>query len=286
MSSAPPAWLITGASSGFGKLLALHVLKQGHRAIATVRNRSKASSAVNEIESAGGKVIEMDVTAPEALLRQTTLEADRIYDGGIDILVNNAGFGLISAVEDITDAEARSQFDTNFFGPLTIIRTLLPSFREKGSRAAIVNISSTAGITVIPSGGLYSASKFALEGLSEGLKLELAPFGTRVLIINPGMFRTNFQSAVKPSDKKLSEAYKDGPVDKMMKWSNNSVGNQSGDPEKGVEAIFNAVVKADPDVMRVMLGKGACRRFQAKIDSLQHDLDAGRDIAQACDYPQ
>jgi NAD(P)-dependent dehydrogenase (short-subunit alcohol dehydrogenase family) len=161
MSSTSPVWFITGCSSGFGTGLALTALNMGHRVIASSRNPSRTPDLVSQVQSLGGYWLTLDVTSPNA--SDVVKEALKIY-GHIDYFVNNAGYGLLGAIEDFSEEEYRHQMEVNFFAPLKLIQTVLPSMRERRS-GTIVNISSTSGQDGIPACGLYSASKFALEGM-------------------------------------------------------------------------------------------------------------------------
>lgn len=173
--------LITGASSGIGQACARHLARRGYRVFGTSR-RPDASAT-------GFTMILMDVT-DDASVHRGVEEVMR-QAGRLDVLVNNAGFGIAGAVEDTSPEEAREQLETNFFGVLRLCRAVLPIMRAQGS-GTIVNIGSLAGLIALPFQGLYSASKFALEGLSEALRMEVQPFGIRVVLIEPGDVRTNF----------------------------------------------------------------------------------------------
>lgn len=209
-----PVWLITGASNGFGLEMCLHVLRAGHRVIGSVRSKTKAAPAGEQIEQAGGSLIELDMTESQASI------ASKIHAlGRIDYLINVAGYSILAACEDITyvatnlrrrskrkqddwspltccrDNEATLQMNTNFFGPLYTLQAVLPAMRAQRS-GTIVNISSGAAQDPLPACSLYSASKAALEAASESLAKEVAPHNIRVLIVEPGNFRTNFVGAV------------------------------------------------------------------------------------------
>lgn len=176
--------LITGASSGIGQACAQYLARQGYRVFGTSR-RPGASTA-------DFQMIPMDVTDEDSV-RRGVEEVIR-QAGRLDVLVNNAGFGIAGAVEDTSPEEALAQLETNFFGVLRLCRAVLPIMRAQGS-GTIVNIGSLAGLIALPFQGLYSASKFALEGLSEALRMEVQPFGIRVVLIEPGDVRTNFTSS-------------------------------------------------------------------------------------------
>ncbi|CBF86753.1 hypothetical protein AN2393.2 [Aspergillus nidulans FGSC A4] len=281
-------WFITGASSGFGLDLALLALSSGHKVIATVRNASKSSSSVAAIKAKGGEVLEFDVTKADTV-SDTVEKANALY-GGIDILVNNAGYSLLGAVEDMTDDEAKLQMETNFFGPFRLIRSFLPTLRSrKNGGATIVNVSSVAGQDALPTCGLYAASKFALEGLSEALAREVAPFNISVLIVEPGAFRTNFLSAVQKTVTPLSEPYKGGPVDVVLGKFEAAQGKQRGDPRKAVQRVFEVVTGTGEagalkgKILRLPLGPDCVERVEGKMGRLQSDFDAARGVAMGTD---
>jgi NAD(P)-dependent dehydrogenase (short-subunit alcohol dehydrogenase family) len=158
--AAPQTWLITGASSGFGAILAEAVLKAGHRVVATARNPVKAAQTCPQIESLGGTWLQLDVTRPDT---KETVEETIRKQGRIDVVVNNAGYALLGSVEDMSEEEIHQQINTNVYGPMRVIKAALPFMRAQRS-GTIVNISSIAGLQAQPSCSLYAASKFALEG--------------------------------------------------------------------------------------------------------------------------
>lgn len=288
MSSIPPVWLITGSSSGIGIALALRVLQAKHHVIATVRSKAKSAAAVSELEAAGAKVTELDLAAGDTTIAAAAQEALRIY-GRVDVVVNNAGYAVIGPVEDIDDAASRAQLETNYFGPMSLIRALLPSLRAQKS-GVIVNVSSTAGFDGLPSSGVYSASKFALEGASEGLAREIGPLGINTLIIEPGGFRTNFGGALAWAGDGISEPYKGGPVEgavaRLREYAEKRT--QKGDPIKGAEVIFDSVEKVRGekrvDVKRVLMGSDAIQRMEYKLGQLQRDLKDGLELAKSTDF--
>ena len=164
MALSTPTWLITGCSSGFGYEIALAALRAGHNVIATSRNPSKTSDAVSAVTSEpNGKWLALDVTAPQESINKTIAEAEFLF-GAIDILVNNAGYSVIGPAEEIPEDVARKQYETNYWGPLKTIRAVLPSMRKRKS-GTIVNVSSVAGMTALPTAAFYAGSKWALEGM-------------------------------------------------------------------------------------------------------------------------
>ena len=183
--------LITGASSGIGKATALYLAERGYNVIATSRDASRLEELHTEAAERGASIvgIELDINSDAAVSR---IVPELIAQHGtIDVLVNNAGFGLWGPVEILSDAELKDQFETNFFAAVRMMQAVLPAMIERRS-GTIVNISSVLGRMDTPFNGAYVSSKFALEGISESLKIEVQPFGVRVAMVQPGLFRTNF----------------------------------------------------------------------------------------------
>ena len=185
--------------------------------------------------------------------------------------------------------EIRTQFDTNFLGAIAVMKGAIPAFREHRT-GTIINISSTAGVAGNPGSSVYSASKFALEGLSEGLAAELTEFGVRVMIVQPGGFRTNFQGAVmRPEKGRLSEPYQGTTANKMMDKLESGHGKQPGDPEKAAQAIVDAVTgeglgKDVQGLIRLPLGIDAIERWRATLKSLTENVDKTEAIARNAVY--
>ncbi len=194
MSRSSQVALVTGASSGFGKVIAERLGRTGITVYGTSRSRRADEPAY--------RMIPMDVGDETSVREAVATVVDR--ESRIDILVNNAGMGIAGAVEDTTISEAQRQFDTNFFGAVRVIQVVLPHMRGQGS-GSIINIGSIAGQIGTPFQGFYSASKFALEGLTEALRLELRPFGIDVVVIEPGDFKTGFTDS-----RVVAEAASDG----------------------------------------------------------------------------
>ncbi|RDL37147.1 NAD(P)-binding Rossmann-fold containing protein [Venustampulla echinocandica] len=275
----PPVWFITGCSSGFGLELALIALGEGHKVIATSRNPSKTPSLVSQVGSLGGKWLPLDVCAPEAELAQTVEKAIAIY-GRIDILVNSAGYAILGALETISVEEVRAQMETNYFGPLTLTRLVLPTMRARRS-GTIVQISSTAGIEAKASRSAYCASKWALEAMSEALYNELEPLGVRVLLVEPGAFRSGFAGAVNIPKAALPKDY-EGTITQQVMDAVVKMGVDEksipGDVHKGCRAIFDVVMKSGQaegteEFLRLPLGKDSAKRWRVKIGDLQRTLE-------------
>ncbi|MCB9595028.1 MAG: SDR family oxidoreductase [Sandaracinaceae bacterium] len=181
--------LITGATSGIGRDTALYLASRGHRVIGTGRNER----ALAELRDAGVHALRMDVT-DDASIASAAAQVDAITDGyGLDVLVNNAGYGLFGPLEMLSDRDVRAQFDTNVFGLLAVTRTFLPQMRERGA-GKIINVSSVGGRLTLPLGGAYNATKYAVESMSDALRMEVKQFGVSVVLIEPGYIKTNFAS--------------------------------------------------------------------------------------------
>jgi NAD(P)-dependent dehydrogenase (short-subunit alcohol dehydrogenase family) len=189
--------------------------------------------------------------------------------GGLDMLVNNAGFGLMGAIEALDDAAIRAVMETNFFGALRVTRAAIPELRRQGG--VIINISSMAGMVGMAGAGAYCASKFALEGLSEALAQELAPFGVKVLVVEPGAFRTDFSGrSIRTPGAKI-DAYagmQAGEVATLLKQYH---GHEPGDPVKAVDAILRTLDSQEMP-LRLMLGADAVSAIQAKQDVLRREM--------------
>lgn len=274
-------WLITGASRGFGAELVSSALEHGDQVIAAARSPQNVQQAH---PGAGGSLltVQLDVTNPEQAIEATEAGVERF--GRIDVLVNNAGYGLFGAVEEITDAEARAIFDTNVFGLLNVTRAVLPILRAQGE-GRIINMGSSAGFASSAGRGLYSASKFAVEGITEALREELAPLGIHVTVVEPGSFRTNFLS---PDSKRRAavdnSAYAE-TVGAFQKAVEASDGKQPGDPVKAAAAIRRVASAAEPPV-RLQLGSDCVSLVETKLSSVAAELEKWRELSVSTDFPQ
>ena len=262
---APKTWFITGASSGFGTAFALHALERGDNVVATARNLSKLDALVAR---APDRVLplKLDVTRPADI--QPAIDAAVRRFGRIDWLFNNAGYGVVGAIEETSDAELRAVLDTNFFGAAAVTRAVLPVMRAQES-GAIVNISSMGGQMSFEGVGAYSASKFALEGMSEALALEVAPFGIKVLIVEPGAFRTEFGSDAL-RNMPVMAAYKDA-LSGIRGVLHQMHGAQPGDPAKAARAVASAL-EANVTPLRLQLGADSIGAVRAHAERLLEDL--------------
>ena len=266
-------WFITGASSGFGRIFAEEVLAKGERVVATARKPEVLSDLVEKYPETA-RAVKLDVTN-EADVKNAISEAVREF-GRIDVVINNAGYAVVGAIEEVTNAQAKEQFDTNVFGVLNVTREALPVLRAQHS-GHIVNIGSLVGISAFPSFGLYSASKFALEGISESLAAEVAPHGIKTTIVEPGPFHTGFSGkGVFWGENPLPEAY--ASTQELVDQFSEFDGPNAGDPRKGVKVIIEAVESENPP-FRLPLGLFAYEAIEAKLEGVKQEIAEWRERA-------
>ena len=266
-------WFITGCSTGLGRHLAEAVLIAGHSVVVTARNLADIDDLVSRYpDHAWG--LSLDVTDPAQVVTAVESSIDRF--GRIDVLVNNAGYGYRSAVEEAPTADVDALFAANFFGPVNLIKAVLPGMRARRS-GTIVNISSIA-VRITPAGsGYYAAAKGALEGMSGSLRKELAPLGISVIVVEPGGFRTDFggrslhQSPV-PIDDYAETA------GKRRKENDTSNPSRGGDPAKAAEVMIAAVESPSPPAILV-LGAPTVDLFRAELDARREELDAWEPVS-------
>ena len=277
MPHEPKTWLITGCSSGLGAALADAALIRGDRVMLTARKPETLSVVVERFPETA-RSIALDVT-DTASIERAIAATDEAF-GSLDVFVNNAGFGVIGAVEEVSPDEYRRMFETNVFGLIEATRAALPAVRR--SRGTIVNLSSGSGIATRAGFGVYSATKFAVEAISEALAQEAKPFGVRVLIVEPGQFRTEFLGrSMTIADARMP--FYDDTAAGMRDMSASMSGRQAGDPAKAARVIIEAV--DDPEApLRLPLGPDAHRNIEAKLASVAGDLDAWRDRTAATGF--
>jgi NAD(P)-dependent dehydrogenase (short-subunit alcohol dehydrogenase family) len=274
-----PTWMITGCSTGFGRELAHAVLSRGWNAVVTARNTAAVDDIVAD-HADTALALPLDVTKPTQIKAAVEQAAARF--GGIDVLVNNAGYGFRSAVEEADDADVRTLFETNFFGLLGLTQKVLPVMRAKG-HGFIVNISSTAGRRSQAGSGFYSATKFAVEGLSDGLRKEVKPLGIGVMVVEPGGFRTDFAGRSLHQSGRPIDAYA-GTAGKRRKENSNQHGNQPGDPARAADAIIQAVTSPQPP-FRLVLGRAAVQTIRGELDEQRREIDTWEETSIGADYP-
>ncbi|MEV4050628.1 oxidoreductase [Amycolatopsis sp. NPDC049688] len=267
-------WLITGCSAGFGREIALAALAAGDRVLATARR----PETLADLQEHGGdrlRTAALDVTDAGQIdaAVKTALEAF----GRIDVVVNNAGSGSVGAVEELTMDELRALMEVMFFGAVAVTKAALPHLRAQGS-GTVVQISSMGGQLSMPGFGAYCAAKFALEGLSEALAAEVAPFGVRVLIVEPGAFRTEFGGGRMHRSRTIDAyAVSTGGTREAVE---NMDGTQPGDPAKAAAAIVRAVGDDDAP-LRLALGADAVEAIRAHHEALAADLAAWEEVSRA-----
>jgi NAD(P)-dependent dehydrogenase (short-subunit alcohol dehydrogenase family) len=269
-------WLITGVSSGLGRSLAEAALARGDSVIGTVRQPGKAE-AFEALAPGRSKACLVDLA--DGARVAPAISAALENAGGVDVVVNNAGYGLAGAVEEVSEAEARHQMETNFFGLVAVTQAALPFLRGRGG-GHVVNISSLAGFQGILGMALYSASKFAVEGFSEALAAEAGHLGIRVTIVEPGAFRTNWSSnAAIVRSKRVIDAYA-ASAGRVRAGLTKLDGRQSGDPAKAAQAILSVVDAPNPP-LRLPLGADAVAALGQKLASMTKELEQWRAVAEA-----
>ncbi|WP_322101909.1 oxidoreductase [Paraburkholderia sp. J41] len=270
-------WLITGCSSGLGQQLAEAVAARDDQLVATARNPAVLQELVQRFPETV-RVCALDVTRPETAHAAVALAVESF--GGLDVLVNNAGYGVFGAIEEAMPDEYRPMFEVNVFGLIETTRAALPALRQRcGGR--IVNLSSTAGITGSAGSGYYAATKFAVEGLSEALDQEVRPLGLRVVIVEPGPFRTAFLGrSITMARRQISEYDQTAGQRRVYRDSND--GTQAGDPAKAVAIILRAVDSEAPP-LHLPLGPVAFNVADHKLAAFRENIEAWRQIAIATD---
>jgi NAD(P)-dependent dehydrogenase (short-subunit alcohol dehydrogenase family) len=282
MADAPskPVWFITGCSTGFGRELAIILLKHGYRVVATARDKARIEDIVAG-NPKNGLALALDVDKQGQI--DAAVKAAEARFGRIDVLVNNAGYGYLAAVEEGDDADIRAMFETNFFGLAAVTRAALPIMRAQKS-GAIVNISSVGGFIGFPGSGYYAATKFAVEGLSESLSKEVGPLGIKAIIVEPGPFRTDWAGRSLKTPRKPVDAYADTAIARRRQIQGIS-GSQAGDPVRASEAIIATVEKKDAP-LRLPLGGVAYDAIAAEIAALRKEHDSVEAVARGADYPK
>jgi NAD(P)-dependent dehydrogenase (short-subunit alcohol dehydrogenase family) len=270
-------WFITGAARGLGFEIATRALNAGHSVVATARNVGQVELAFADSPAFPERVLPVALDVTDEAQAKAAADAAISRFGSLDFLVNNAGRGLLGAVEEASAAEVEAVFATNVFGVLNVMRAILPHMRAARS-GHVVNIGSMGGFAQVAGWGVYGATKFALEGLSEAMHTELAPLGVSVTIVEPGSFRTNFLDG--SSLQKMSREFPDyaqtaGLMRQVVTVSN---GGQLSDPVKGAAAIFAAVTASQPP-FRFQVGPDAVAMVEAKLSAVRNELETWRDLA-------
>jgi NAD(P)-dependent dehydrogenase (short-subunit alcohol dehydrogenase family) len=273
-------WFITGASTGFGRILAEELLKSGNKVVATARKVAQVAD-LQEKYPATAKALALDVT--DAAQVAATATAAIAAFGHVDVVVNNAGYGMTGAVEEVSEDEYMPVFNTNVFGLVSVTQAFLPHLRERKS-GHILNLSSIGGLMGLPGWGFYNATKFAVEGLSEALALELAPLGIHVTIVEPGPFRTDFLGRSGVVAKKRITDY-DTTAGVTREYRDKQTGKQPGDPVRAVHAMMQVVDSPNPPV-HLLLGSIALTRFRGKLEAFQKEIAAWEPVTVGADFPE
>jgi NAD(P)-dependent dehydrogenase (short-subunit alcohol dehydrogenase family) len=271
-------WLITGCSSGIGRALCETALGRGDRVVVTARNVRMLDQLVASFPDRT-LALPLDVTDPAQVVAAVENAID--WTGGVDVLVNNAGFGTVGALEETDEAAVRKSFDANVYGPYRMIRAILPHMRSR-KRGHILNVSSMTGFAGVPGFCFYSATKFALEGMSEALAQEVAPFGIKVTIVEPGPFRTDFRKDGSMQSMPALSAYAD-TVGKFRRMLSDTDGKQPGDPRRAADAMI-AVIDADAPPLRLPLGEVCVTLVERKLASVRSELERWRALSLSTSY--
>ena len=270
-------WLITGCSTGLGRALAEVLIAKGARVFATARKPEELSDLVAGHDNA--RALKLDVTVA-ADIAAAAAEAEKA--GGVDVLVNNAGYGYLTAIEEGDEQGYRAQFETNVFGLIAMTKAVLPAMRKRGS-GHIINIASVGGLVGNPGSGYYAATKFAVVGFSEALSKEVAPFGIKVTVVEPGPFRTDWAGRSLQSSPHPIDAYAE-TVHARLKQVSGYSGRQVGDPVRAAEAMITVVNSAEPP-LNLVLGAPGLKMVRDKLATLTAEIDRWEAMTLGADYP-
>ncbi len=271
-------FLITGVSSGLGRAFAEGALKAGHHVIGTVR-RAGDAEAFTALSSDRAHPLVLDVTDYDAI-PAAVAEAERQV-GAIDILVNNAGYGHEGVLEESSMDDLQRQFAANVFGPVAMIKAVLPGMRAR-RQGHIVNVTSMGGFITMPGISFYCGSKFALEGISEALGKELAGLGIRVTALAPGQFRTDWAGRSMDRTPRSIADY-DAVMDPIRAGRQAKSGNQPGDPARAAQALL-ALVAAEQPPVRLFLGEDALKLVDQKFDAMKAEIAAWDTLSRSTDF--
>ena len=273
-------WFVTGASKGLGLVLVRELLLRGYRVAATSRSALELARQVN----ASGEQflpLEMDLTNESSVAE--AVAATLKHFGSIDVVVNNAGYGQMGTVEEVTDAEARRNYDVNVFGTLNVLRAVLPQLRQQRS-GHVFNISSIGGLVGAFSGwGVYCSTKFALAGLTESLHADLQPFGVKVTLVYPGYFRTDFLSSDSLSRPSRPIAAYTAARASETQHLEHINGAQPGDPVKAARALIE-IYERPSAPLHLLLGSDAVGMAESKLGQVQKELEALRPVSTSTDF--
>ena len=271
-------WFITGCSSGLGRATAQVVLGHGHNAVVTARNAATLR-AIGDGYPDTAQIVELDVTDEAQVTAAVAAATSRF--GGVDVLVNNAGYGYRAAVEEGENADVDRLFATNFFGPVSLIKAVLPGMRSRRT-GAIVNVSSL-GTRITPAGsGYYVAAKAALEGMSASLRKEVEPLGITVIVAQPGQFRTDFAGRSLTQSPSAIADYAETAGKRRIE-KDDVHGTQKGDPARAAQAIITAVEAPDPPFL-LLLGTDAVEQFRITHGAQSVEVDKWQELSVSTDF--
>lgn len=274
----PATWFVTGASRGLGLELVQQLLRRGDNVAATTRSTARLTGALGGVDTSRLLPLEVDLADQDQVSRAVAETTERF--GTLDVVVNNAGYGYLAAVEEVSDADARTMFDVQVFGVWNVLRAVLPGFRANRS-GHVINVSSIVGLVPFPGWGLYGAGKFALEAISESLAAEVADHGITVNIVEPGYMRTDFLRPVSlglPAS--TSDAYP--AIREMVEQHLAMPGSQLGDPAKAAAAIIT-VATSGAAPLHQLLGSDSVSLAAARLQALSDDFEAARQLAVTTD---
>ncbi|MBJ6145486.1 SDR family oxidoreductase [Hymenobacter sp. BT559] len=270
--STPKTWFVTGASQGLGLALVKRLLREGHQVAATSRNKETLAQAVGNT-SAAFLPLQADLGSDASV--QAAIAQTISTFGRLDVVVNNAGYGIGGSIEELTDAETRQAFDVNVFGTLNVCRQALPHLRQQGA-GHIINISSIAALAGATGWAVYSATKAAVSAFTEILAQDVASFGIKATVVEPGGFRTNFLTAESLAlPQQPIAAYEDVRASHARYLQLN--GSQGGDPEKAAAALIEIAAEANPP-LHLLLGQDAYNRATSKLEALGQNFQAWREL--------
>ncbi len=272
----PLVWLVTGCSTGFGRNIAEHLLDNGQKVVVTARKTDKVADLAKRGDAL---ILPLDV-GHRSQCFDVVREAEKHF-GRTDVLINNAGIGFFAAIEETDEEQARNLMEVNFFGAANAIHAVLPGMRQRRS-GIIVNLTSIGGLSGFAAVGYYTASKFALEGLSDTLRLEVEPLGLKVMTVEPSGFRTEWAGSSNETSTPIADY--DQTAGAARRAYHASVGNQAGDPRRAAAAIFKAVT-ADRPPHHLLLGNEAFEVGMAKLEELRADFLAWEATTRGADFP-
>lgn len=271
-------WLITGCSSGIGRGIAKAALEKGDQVIVTARNIEKVLDIIQQYPDLA-LAVSLDVTDNQSI--ENAVKEGLYHFGKIDVLVNNAGYGYRAAVEEGEIDAVQTLFNTNFFGPIELIKAVLPQMRKRKT-GAIINVTSIAAVRSAVGSGYYAASKAALELLTNGLAKELTPLGIKVMVVQPGSFRTKFyDESLKGTQKKIDDYADTAGRTRKENIVNNK--QQPGDPDKAGQVIVETIERDDyPGILT--LGSDAVQAVFSTLESKLKELNNWASVSQQTDY--